>query len=68
MAYRSTVRRSPLLNVMIRAADRAARVNWKARALSEKSFNQKLDGESRFWNLDAVLSAGSETVNRNMRV
>ena len=25
MAYRSTVRRSPLVNVMIRAADRAAR-------------------------------------------
>ena len=41
-------------------------VNWKARNLARKKedrrFRQMLDGESRFWNLDAVLSAGSETV------
>ncbi len=37
-------------------------INWKARALSEKRFKQKLDGEPRFWNLDAVLSSGSEMV------
>jgi len=41
-------------------------VNWKARNLARKKedrrFRQKDGGELRFWNLDAVLSAGSETV------
>ncbi len=37
-------------------------VNWKARALHDKRFKQKTDGELRFWNLDAVLRAQSEEV------
>ena len=37
-------------------------VNWKARTLADKQFQQKKGGELRFWNLDAVLNANSESV------
>jgi twinkle protein len=37
-------------------------INFKCRALDQKCFKQKVGGEIRFWNLDAVLQEKSETV------
>ena len=37
-------------------------VNWKGRALGNKEFKQKVGGELRFFNLDAVLAGTAEAV------
>ena len=37
-------------------------VNWKARALGNKEFKQKVGGELRFFNLDAVITSTAEAV------